>query len=162
MNIDENNYYDSYFEKGHIWLKIIQTIVMIFSWIVFFLPCIITTLTYIAHQTHGRYGYYFWHYSEGYDMINLLLVILLFAVAMIAVFCISFGYVQAQRARGLVTKWPMYNVKENMEKRQRIEDYMEARFGNIEYRHSVRNYTVKPEQNIAKDVFKNVIEAKEK
>lgn len=161
MNTEERNYYDSYFEEWHIWLKIKQTLVLIIGWIVFFLPCVITASTYVAYKTKGRYGHYFWHYSEGFDSINLLLVILSFSVAMIAVFCFSVGYVQIQRSRGLVTKWPMYNIKENKEKRLNIEAYMENCFGNLEFRHNVRYYSVAPEKNIDKSVFKDVIEGKE-
>ncbi|MGN1272726.1 MAG: ABC transporter permease [Lactobacillus sp.] len=162
MNVEDKNYTDKYFEKGHIWLKIWQTFLMILGWIAFFSPCVITTMTYIAHLTHGRYGYYFWHYSEGFEEINFLLVILCFAVAMIAVFCIAIGYVQRKRADGLITKWPTYDIAQDKIKRQRIEDFITERFGPEEMRHEVRFYSVKPEQNLDKDVFKDVTNGKTK
>jgi hypothetical protein len=160
-NEESKNYHDAYFESGHIFLKIWQTIVMILGWLVFFAPCVITGATYLAHLTHGKYGHYFWHYSEGFDMINLTIVLLLFAVAMIAVFCVSISYVQYQRARGLVTKWPMYDIADNKKKRQRAEDFMTKRFGPAELRRNVKYYEVQPEQNLSKSTFKDVINGSE-
>lgn len=106
MNIDnknteeaeeDKNYTDAYFESGHILLKIWQTIIPILGWIVFFTPIVITGSTYLAYLTNGKYGHYFWHYSEGFHMIKLTIILLIFALAMIAVFCISISYVQYQR-----------------------------------------------------------------
>ncbi|MCT3602288.1 ABC transporter permease [Lactobacillus acidophilus] len=163
MNIDKDvegtnqNYRDAYFESGHILLKIWQTIVLIIGWIFFFTPCVITILTYLAYLTRGRYGHYFWYYSEGFDMINLVIILLIFALAMIAVFCISFSYVQYQRAKGLVTKWPMYDISENKNKRQNAENFMTERFGEPQLRQNVRYYEVEPEQNLGKSQLKDVI-----
>lgn len=165
VNIDQDiketdqdkNYHDTYFESGHILLKIWQTIVMILGWIAFFTPCVITGATYLAYLTHGRYGHYFWRYSEGFDMVNLVIILLVFALGMIAVFCITFSYVQYQRARGLVTKWPTYDISENKKKRQRAEDFMKERFGTPQARQDVRYYEVEPEQNLGKSQLKDVI-----
>ena len=170
MNIDnknteeaeeDKNYTDAYFESGHILLKIWQTIILILGWIVFFTPIVITGSTYLAYLTNGKHGHYFWYYSEGFDMINLTIILLIFALAMIAVFCISISYVQYQRAKGLVTKWPMYDISDNKKKRQRAEDFMTKRFGPAEMRQNVRYYEVQPEQNLDKSTFKDVINGKD-
>lgn len=156
-NVESKNYHDAYFESGHIFVKTWQTIVLILGWLVFFTPCVITGATYLAYLTHGKYGHYFWLYSEGFDMINLTIVLLLFALAMISVFCIAISYVQYQRARGLVTKLPMYDIADNKRKRQRAEDFMIKRFGPAKMRRHVKYYEVQPEQNLDKSTFKDVI-----
>lgn len=158
-NPEQNkNYHDAYFEHGHILLKIWQTLLMLLSWVVFFAPCVITGATYLAYRTNGKHGHYFWHYSEGFAQINLVLVLLTFALGMIAVFCLAIGYVQSRRSKGLVTKWPMYDILENKKQSQRAETFMTKRFGPAEKRQQVRFYEVEPEQNLENSQLKDVID----
>lgn len=153
-----NNYFDAFFTRQHLTLKIRQTIVMLLSWLILLVPIVITTSTYIAYRTKGRLGHYFWHYHEGFQELNFLLVFLLFAIGMVSVFCLALGYIQKQRIQGLTSKWPMFNVGENTVKQARAEQFMTRRFGERAVRINVQRTVIAPEQNLSKNQLKEVIE----
>lgn len=155
------DYQDKFFEKGHVLLTIWQIIVLLLCWILFLIPCLVTTLTYIAHETNGRSGFYFWHYSEGFQELNFLLIFLTFACGMIAVFCLTSTYIQAQRHRGLIEKWPMFDIQQNRLEHQRAEAFMTHRFGPESSRQTTRYYVVSSEQNLSNNQLKKVIHGKE-
>ncbi|EKW99704.1 hypothetical protein [Ligilactobacillus saerimneri] len=54
-------------------------------------------MTYVAHLTRGRYGWFFWHYPEGMMTIAFLLTALAFACGMIAVFCLASAFIPKGR-----------------------------------------------------------------
>ena len=153
----KNNYHDMYFEHHHWLLKIRQTLLMLLSWCIFLIPIIITTSTYVAYQTNGHHGYFFWYYAEGFRELNFLVIILLFALGMIGVFCITMGYIQAQRTRGLTTKWPMFDINKSHLQRQRAESFITKQFGDPEMRTNTRNFVVKPEQNLTKNQLRDIV-----
>lgn len=154
----KNNYFDKYFTRHHLLLKIRQTIVMLFSWVILLVPIFITTSTYIAYRTNGKMGHFFWHYREGFQELNFLMAFLLFAVGMVCVFCLTMGYIQKQRIQGLTSKWPMFNVGESSLKQRRAEQFMTNRFGDAKVRTGVKYTTIAPEQNLTKNQLKEVIE----
>ncbi|WP_283583256.1 ABC transporter permease [Limosilactobacillus difficilis] len=155
------NYQDDYFEKGHWWLKIVQTVVMLLAWLAFFVPIIITGATYWAYRSHGRHGYDFWHYAEGFAELDFLMVFLTFAAGMIAVFCLAMSFIQWRRSKGLVNTWPMFNIIQNQQKSQRAEDFMQARFGSQAFRQRQRFYTVQPDQNLTKNQLKAIVNGRD-
>lgn len=155
------SYRDKYFERGHWKLKIWQSLIMLLSWLVLITPIAITSATYLAYRSHGRHGHYFWHYAEGFQELNFLVVFLTFALGMIAVFCLTMGYIQTQRAHGLVNKWPMFDIKKNRWERAAAEKFMEKRFGYRQSREQRRYFTVKPEQNLGKNQLHDVINGHE-
>lgn len=106
----QNNCRDHFFEHGHWGLKIRQTIIVIICWLILVVPIIVTSATYLAYLTHGHHGHFFWYYTEGFQELNFLVVFLTFALGMIAVFCLTMGYIQFQRSRGLVDKWPLFDI----------------------------------------------------
>lgn len=154
----KNNYFDKYFTRHHLLLKIRQTIVMLFSWVILLVPIFITTSTYIAYRTNGKMGHFFWHYREGFQELNFLMAFLLFAVGMVCVFCLTMGYIQKQRIQGLTSKWPMFNVGESSLKQRRAEQFMTHRFGDAKVRTGVKYTTIAPKQNLTKNQLKEVIE----
>ncbi|WP_373841725.1 ABC transporter permease [Limosilactobacillus sp.] len=156
------NFYDDFFERGHWWLKIRQVLVALLCWLIFIIPCYVTIMTYRAHLTHGRHGFFFWRYWEGFQEIDFLIVFLTFALGMIAVFCLAVGFIQNQRRHGLVEKWPMIDLDENQRKIDAAENFMTKRFGPAKKRHAVRYYVVQPEQNLTKNQLKTIIEKKAK
>lgn len=85
------SYRDRYFMRGHWGTKIGQTIVTLLSWLVLIVPIMITVATYVAYRSHGRYGHFFWHYTEGFQELNFLMIFLTFALGVIAVFCFAMG-----------------------------------------------------------------------
>lgn len=82
---------------------------------------------------------------------------MLFALGMIGVFCITMGYIQAQRTRGLTTKWPMFDINKSHLQRQRAESFMTKQFGDPEMRTNTRNFVVKPEQNLTKNQLRDIV-----
>lgn len=130
---------------------------MLLSWCSLLIPIIITISTYLAYWTHGHYGHFFWHYAEGFRELNFLIIILLFALGMIGVFCITMGYVQTQRTHGLTTKWPMFDINKSNLQRQRAESFMTKQFGDLKVRTNTRNFVVKPEQNLTKNQLRDII-----
>lgn len=155
------NYRDKYYEKGHWGLKVWQTILVVLSWLLFLTPCLVTILTYWAHLTNGRHGFYFWHYREGFQELNFLMIFLTFALGMIAVFCLTSSYIQKQRHRGLVTKWPMFNISENRLGHRRAEAFMTNRFGDEKSRQAVSYYVVTADKNLSNNQLKKVISGEE-
>lgn len=155
------SYRDRYFERGHWGSKVWQTVVVLFSWGVLIAPIVITGATYLAYRANGRHGHFFWHYAEGFRELNFLMIFLIFALGVIAVFCFAMGYIQLQRARGLVEKWPMFDMARNQWKRQAAERFMTARFGDETKRQSIRNYTVSSRQNLEKNQLKRIVDGEE-
>lgn len=153
----KNNYHDMYFEHHHWLLKIRQTLIMLLSWCILLIPIITTISTYLAYRTNGHQGHFFWYYAEGFRELNFLVIILLFALGMIGIFCITMGYIQAQRTRGLTTKWPMFDINKSHLQRQRAEAFMTKQFGDPEMRTNTRNFVVKPEQNLTKNQLRDIV-----
>lgn len=153
----KNNYHDMYFEHHHWLLKIRQTLIMLLSWCILLIPIIITISIYLAYRTNGHQGYFFWYYAEGFRELNFLVIILLFALGMIGIFCITMGYIQAQRTRGLTTKWPMFDINKSHLQRQRAESFITKQFGDPEMRTNTRNFVVKPEQNLTKNQLRDIV-----
>lgn len=151
------NYHDRYFMSGNWRTKIWQTLIALLCWIILIIPIFVTSATYIAYRTHGRYGHYFWHYAEGFQELNFLMIFLAFSLGVIAVFCLAMGYIQDQRSQGLVDKWPLFDLDENRQEQERAEKFMTVRFGSREKRQSVRYYSVKPEQNLTKNQLRDII-----
>lgn len=155
------SYQDEYFEHGHWLLKIWQTLIMLLSWVALFIPIIVTIGSYLAHRTHGRRGFAFWRYAEGFRELDFLAIFLSFAAGVIAVFCLAMSYIQWQRSRGLVDTWPMFNLVQNQQKSRRAEKFMTKRFGNQQFRQSQRFYTVQPDQNLTKNQLKAIVNGKD-
>lgn len=157
----QHSYRDRYYERGHWGTKIWQTLVMLLSWLVFITPIIITTATYLVYRTDNRRGHFFWHYAEGVQELNFLMIFLTFALGTIAVFCLALSYVQVRRARGLVEKWPMFDITKNQWEQRAAERFMTERFGDEKFRQNCRNYTVRPEQNLSKNQLKKIVNNEE-
>lgn len=92
-----HNYHDQFYERGHWLLKVRQSLVVLLVWSLLAIPIIITGLTYWAYITDGRHGHYFWYYAEGFQELNFLIILLLFALGITIVFCLTMAYVQRAR-----------------------------------------------------------------
>lgn len=55
----------------------------------------------------------------------------------------------------------MFDLTKNQWERRTAEKFMEKRFGTEAKRQSLRNYTVKPEQNLSKNQLKKIINSQE-
>lgn len=158
---DHHNYRDLYFEKGHWGIKIWQTIIVLCTWIILFIPIIVTISTYLAYKTHGQRGYFFWYYTEGFHELNFLLIFLTFVLGISAIFCFSMAYIQIKRSHGLVEKWPLFDIDKDQWERRNAERFMEKRFGSEIKRQSYRSYTVLAKQNLSKNQLKKIVNGEE-
>lgn len=99
-------YTDLYFEKGHWWLKIWQTLVAIFGWMCVFVPIIITATSFWA--IYNPKIPHIWSYSEGIFEIKFIGILLAFAFVMASLFATSMTIIQNRRRDRLAEQWPTY------------------------------------------------------
>lgn len=139
-------YTDKYFEKGHLWTKIWQTIVGIIGWLAVIIPILITVTSFWA-SFNPRIPH-LWSYHEGIFEIKFIGIILLFAWAMTTIFSIGMTIIQNRKRARVVEQWPTFNPINQKKRKQTIDDFIDNRFGNQEFRENVRTYDVQPEQNL--------------
>ncbi|WP_119327124.1 hypothetical protein [Companilactobacillus musae] len=149
-NDDEKNkqqlYTDQYFESGHIFLKIRQTLVAIIGWIAVIVPIAITITSFWA-SFDNRIPH-IWAYHEGLYELLFIGLILIFAFFMTAIFSISMTLIQNRKRDRLVEQWPTYNPINQKKRKKVIDDFIDQRFGDQEFRENVRTYDVQPDQNL--------------
>jgi len=67
---------------------------------------------------------------------------------MTLIFAVSMTIIQNRKRDRIVEQWPTFNPINQKERKKTIDDFIDKRFGPKEFRENVRNYTVKPEQNL--------------
>lgn len=145
-NSKQQLYTDKYFEHGHWLLKIWQTLVSIIGWLAVLIPIVITVTSFWA--SYDSRIPHIWSYHEGVFEIKFIGVILLFAWIMTAIFSIGMTIIQNRKRDRLVEQWPTFNPIDQKKRQQTIDDFIDKRFGDQEFRENVRNYDVQPEQNL--------------
>lgn len=141
-------YSDEYFEPGHWWLKIRQTIIALLSWGCVLVPSFITIESFVNYATHQRHGIGFWRYTEGIHEILFLIFLLAFMASVTFIFAISMTLIQNNRREGTLEKWPTFDSIDDIHKKAMTEQFMERRFAIKAVRHNVRYYEVQPDQNL--------------
>lgn len=139
-------YTDKYFESGHLWLKIRQTIVAILGWLAVIIPIAITVTSFWA-SFDPRIPH-IWSYHEGIFEIKFIGIILLFAWAITTIFSIGMTIIQNRKRARLVEQWPTFDPINQKKRKQTIDKFIDHRFGDQEFRENVRTYDVQPEQNL--------------
>lgn len=139
-------YTDKYFESGHLLLKIRQTIVAILGWVAVIVPIVITVTSFWA--SFNPKIPHIWSYHEGIFEIKFIGIILIFAWAMTTIFSIGMTIIQNRKRARVVEQWPTFNPINQKKRKQTIDDFIDQRFGNQEFRENVRTYDVQPEQNL--------------
>jgi len=139
-------YTDKFFESGHWLLKIRQVLIAIIGWLAVIIPIVITMLAFWA-SFDSRVPH-LWSYHEGIYEIKFIGVILIFAWVMTLIFAISMTIIQNRKRDRIVEQWPTFNPINQKERKKTIDDFIDKRFGPKEFREHVKNYTVKPEQNL--------------
>ncbi|WP_119318035.1 hypothetical protein [Companilactobacillus formosensis] len=139
-------YTDKFFESGHWLLKIRQVLIATIGWLAVIIPIVITVLAFWA-SFDSRVPH-LWSYHEGIYEIKFIGVILIFAWVMTLIFAISMTIIQNRKRDRIVEQWPTFNPINQKERKKTIDDFIDKRFGPKEFREHVKNYTVKPEQNL--------------
>lgn len=139
-------YTDKYFESGHILLKIRQTIVAIIGWLAVIIPIVITVTSFWA--SFNPKIPHIWSFSEGIYEIKFIGIILVFAWVMTVIFSTGMTIIQNRKRARVVEQWPTFNPIDQKKRKQTIDDFIDQRFGDQEFRENVRSYDVQPEQNL--------------
>ena len=129
----------------------------ILCWLALLVPCVVTIGTYLAYITDGRRGIYFWHYLEGFSELDLLIILLFIIGLAMAIFCLLVGGIQNWRRKWVLEKKPQYDIQESNRQVVKAMQLAADRFGSRYFRHTVRYYLVKPEQNFSRDDIKDTI-----
>ena len=149
MKAKENKqqlYTDKYFEFGHWLLKIWQTLIAILGWLAVILPIVITITAFWA--SFNPQVPHIWSYPEGISEIKFIGLLLLFSAFMATIFSITMTLIQNRKRDRLVEQWPTFNPINQKERKKTIDDFIDHRFGDQEFRENVKTYDVQPEQNL--------------
>lgn len=144
-------YTDRYFEKGHWWCKIRQTLVAIVGWFCVILPIVVTIVSYFGVQCGHVTP--IWRYHEGIFEIQFIGVVLLFLAAVALIFTVTMTIIQVRKRDRLVEQWPTFNPIDQKARETELEKFMDRRFGPAEFRQNTRNYRVESDQNLDTDEF---------
>lgn len=139
-------YTDEYFEKGHLLLKIRQTIIAIIGWLAVIIPIVITVTSFWA--SFNPKIPHIWSFREGIYEIKFIGIILVFAWIMTMIFSIGMTIIQNRKRDRVVEQWPTFNPINQKMRKETIDDFIDKRFGDQEFRENVRSYDVQPEQNL--------------
>lgn len=158
MKIKKDQLYtDEYFESGHIWLKIRQTVIAIVGWMLVFIPLLVTVMSVAGFYNHRIWQ--FWRSKTGILQVQFFALVLLFMFILTAIFTISMAIIQNRKRERLVEQWPTFDPIDQKKRKQELNTFMNQRFGAAEFREHVQTYQVRPNQNLATDeiqrVFKN-------
>ncbi len=142
-------YTDDYFAKGHWLLKIWQTVVSLLGWVCVAVPMYITIRSFMG----VKWGFFtpLWTYSEGIYEIQFIGAIVLFTAACALIFTVCMSIIQNRKRDRVVEQWPTFNPIDQRLRADELEQFMETRFGDDDFRHHVRSYKVQPEQNLDTD-----------
>ncbi|GEK29668.1 hypothetical protein [Furfurilactobacillus siliginis] len=154
MKEEPRTYADNYFSRGHQGLKIWQTLVVIFGWVLLVIPLVFVTGGLLQGWPHT-----IWQHAHNRSNILATIMILLFAFVLAGMFSITATLIQNRRRKRIVRQWPTFNLQTTTAKTDALEKYMTTKFGSEEERLNVRNYQVQPEQNLDTDTFQKIISA---
>lgn len=145
---------DSYFEKRHYLLKILQTVVAIFSWLCVVAPFIWILLPFISPE-NARENHIL-VYKEEMQTLKFLFIFLCIMFVVIAVIFILLTIWNNYRFKNLLQKSVQYDEECLDARRQLLKDEYDKRFGPEEFRREVCYYSVKEEQNLDTDFVRNL------
>lgn len=150
-------YTDLFFDKGHYLLKVKQVMSALIGWTFFIIPTYITVVSYLYFISDKHVGWKIWSYLEGIELINTLIVIGLFAAFMTLIYTVTMTIIQNNRRESFVEKWPTFSTVVSIERQQRANEFMAKRFGDEEFRQTVRYYDVTPDKNLSNGELSRII-----
>lgn len=153
-NDTQQLYTDKYFEKGHWFLKLWQTLIAIIGWIFVIVPIAITVTSFWA--SFNPKIPHLWSYNEGITEIKFIGIVLLFCFVMSGIFSISMTLIQNRKRDRLVEQWPTFNPIDQKKRKKTLDDFIDNRFGDKEFRENARTYDVQPEQNLDTDTIQKL------
>ncbi|GAB6092680.1 hypothetical protein [Furfurilactobacillus curtus] len=142
-------YTDAYFERGHWGLKICQTLVAVLGWLIVLSPLVLMVISAISFYQPTWWPW--WHLQLAQREMLYYAVVLGFIFVLVGIFTVSMTLIQNRKRQQLVEQWPTFDPLNQQRRKVELNAFMTKRFGSLEARHAVRQYTVKPEQNLATD-----------
>lgn len=150
------SYTDHYYQKGHWWLKIRQTIVIILLWLCVVIPLYWTlSSTILAQKPHI---YHAWRYAEGRDLFYFYDLFFLIAFIILAIIIVGATLHNNHRMKQHVRKEVQYDPEQLRVRKAKLETFYTDRFGQASFRKSVRRYTVNPDQNLETHTIQKLYE----
>ncbi|BDZ30107.1 hypothetical protein RA086_02875 [Lactiplantibacillus sp. WILCCON 0030] len=149
-------YTDAFFSKGHWLLKIWQSLIAILGWLAAILPMLCTILS-LLHSINPKIPG-LWHYHEGIFEIKFIGILLLFMFVLASLFAVTMTIIQNRKRDRVVEQWPTFNPINQNKRTKLLAKFMDDRFGSTDFRENVRDYHVKPEQNLDTDTFQKLYE----
>ncbi|MFC6293906.1 hypothetical protein ACFQH1_01475 [Lactiplantibacillus daoliensis] len=151
---------DNYFDKGHLWTKVWQTVMAIVFWICVAIP-VYWTISSTLLINNQRF-LHAWRYEEGRTLFYFFDRFFIIAFIILAVIVIISTIHNNHRVKQHVEKAIQYDEPKMLARKQHLEAFYTARFGNKEFRENVRSYHVKPEQNLAVNEIHDLYKEEEK
>ncbi len=153
--IMEKYVHDAYFEKGHIWLKIWQTLLTIVGWLFVIVP-IYWTLSATVFVKKG-FMKQIWSYQEGKDLFYSFGRFFIIAFIVLAIITILFTLHNNYYTKHHVKKHTIYDEDRMLARRNAIKGFYTKEFGDPETRRNeTRFYSVNPQQNLDVDTIDNI------
>ncbi|AVK62392.1 hypothetical protein C5Z25_11760 [Lactobacillus sp. CBA3605] len=137
---------DSYFGSGHFLTKIWQTIMVIIFWICVAVPVYWTISSTLLINNHRFL--HAWRYEEGRTLFYFFDRFFIIAFIILAIIVIISTVHNNHRVKQHVEKKIQYDDAQLQARKQQLETFYTTRFADRHYRETVRNYHVKPEQNL--------------
>ncbi|WP_265458149.1 cell division protein [Enterococcus sp. HY326] len=137
---------DKYYEKGHLGTKIFQSVVALVGWFGVILPFIWIFVPILFPDL--EISRYFHSYSEEIRALMFLVIFLAISFVIILITYVSLTLWNNHRFGGQLRKETTYDDQRLATRRQVLNDSYNERFGSQEYRHTVKYYAVKEEQNL--------------
>ena len=151
---------DNYFSKGHWWTKIWQTLMAIVFWVCVAIPVYWTISSTLLINNHRFI--HAWRYEEGRTLFYFFDRFFIIAFIILAVIVIISTIHNNHRVKQHVEKTVQYDEAQLLARKQHLEAFYTARFGNKDFRENVRSYHVKPEQNLEVNEIHKLYKEEEK
>lgn len=149
---------DAFFEKGHLFLKIRQSIIAILAWLGVLLPFVWLALPFISKDNAAKY--HFFSYQEELRTLRFLVIFLTIAFIFIAIFYFGLTMLNNHRFKKAISKDVVSDTEELSTRKAVLDEAYTLRFGEAEERHTVRYYSVPEEKNLDKDFVKKLYKDK--
>ncbi|MGM0238798.1 cell division protein [Enterococcus sp. AZ103] len=147
---------DKFFEKGHLGLKIFQTVIGSIGWLGVFLPFVWIFTPILFPKLN--ISQYFHSYSEEIRSLMFLVLFLAVAFVIILITYVALTLWNNHRFGGLLRKENTFDEERLNKRRNLLNNCYTDRFGDKDFRHTVKYYAVKEEQNLdthfISDLFK--------
>jgi hypothetical protein len=138
---------DSFFEKGHVGLKLRQSFLTLVAWVAVIVPFVWIAFPVFYPQTAAQIR--FRTYIEEATVFKLLALFLAVSFLFLLILFVFLTLRNNRHFHRTLQKEVLHDERKLEQRKEILEAFFDARFGPEEMRHSVCYYEVKPEQNLS-------------